>query len=346
MSAFLQEVEDQPKVLLDLVEYYRKEGRVLLQRWVERVWGTRGVRFVGMGTSKFVGESIGKGLAQRGFGSLTVDAGELLHYTNSWDGVDVLVSQSGETVEIVKLLEQRGTGRKPLVAVTNDELSTLSRNSQLVMPICAGKESAITNKTYGNSLALLFLMERALWGRDQLKPALVLLESLAKHLAIKACDGESIERSVGLLVDATSIHFIARGPAMVSAKQSALTFMEGARISCTHFTGGAFRHGPFELVGPDHSAVFFIPEGRTAELLQSMAWEVVEKGSQVVVVTDHDLWEELPDNLAVIRVHPVGEALFPLSATTTQCLLLAALARRRKITAGIFRHGGKVTTRQ
>ena len=92
--------------------------------------------------------------------------------------------------------------------------------------------------------------------------------------------------------------------------------------------------------------MIFIPEGRTSPLLKGMASEAAEEESRVVVITDHDLGSDPPSNVAVIRVNPGGEAHFCLAVSTTQCLLLDALARRRRVTAGIFRHGAKVTTRE
>jgi len=79
------------------------------------------------------------------------------------------------------------------------------------------------------------------------------------------------------LKDTPALHWIARGPAMAAAHQAELTFMEGARMTCRAFTGGGFRHGPFELAGQEHCCVMLIPGGRTQSLLLGMAEELAGK---------------------------------------------------------------------
>jgi len=132
---------------------------------------------------------------------------------------------------------------------------------------------------------------------------------------------------------------------MTAAKQAALTFMEGTRVPTTAYTGGAFRHGPFEAVDLAHRGVFFIPAGAGCALLRAMAAEVAEKGGRVVAISDQDA--NLPaSSSCVLKVPDVGEDLFCLSAATTQELLLDAMATQRGLRTGEFRHGGKITTRE
>jgi glucosamine--fructose-6-phosphate aminotransferase (isomerizing) len=119
--------------------------------------------------------------------------------------------------------------------------------------------------------------------------------------------------------------------------------MEGTRGSGVAFTGGSFRHGPFELVDDTHRCVFFMPGGKTFDLLEKMAREVADKGSHVVVITDQRLTLS-GRNCCVLNVPAQGEDLFCLTAATTQELLLEAVARRRGIVAGQFRYGQKITS--
>ena len=99
------------------------------------------------------------------------------------------------------------------------------------------------------------------------------------------------------------------------------------------------------MAGPTHRAVFLIPDGSSGELLENIARETAEKGSHVVVLASRPV--HLPNgHSAVLPVPDLGEDLFPLAAATTQALLLEAVARRRGVTAGTFRHGSKITTRE
>lgn len=332
LTPFLTEVYEQPKTLADLISFYRKEGKDRLAEWWAMAKSTGRVVFSGMGTSEFAPELVLETLAGAGIDATFIDAGELLHYSRPVKGLLVLISQSGESAEVRELAVRSGD-KKNIVAMTNTLESTLARNAGLVLPMLAGHETAISTKTYVNTLALLYLMAQGSLDR---------LDSAVE--ALKRYDAEGIERASEILAESRAVHFIGRGPAMAAVRQAALTFMEGTRTYATAMTGGTFRHGPFELVDETHRSVFFIPGGKTYNLLKNMVLEVIGKGG-LVVITDQAL--ELPAASAcVLRVADLGEELFALSAAATQELLLDALARRRGVTAGIFRHGQKITSRE
>jgi glucosamine--fructose-6-phosphate aminotransferase (isomerizing) len=341
-SSFLKEIDGQPQALRELSAYYRKEGRSRLAQWAEYARAKGRVLFTGMGTSEFAPELVLTRLANAGVDATTLDAGELLHHPRPVPGLLVAISQSGESVETRQVAEAH-RGRTKLVAVVNNEQSAMACAADLVLPMQAGHETAISTKTYVNTLALLHLLATAVENIGALDAALKQLEGVAD--AMPQCDRPGIDRAATLLSDTGAIQFITRGPALAAAKQAALTFMEGTRCSCQAFTGGAFRHGPFELAGPAHRAVFLIPEGSSGDLLAAMAVEVAGKGSRVVAIASRPV--ELPAaGCVVLRVPALGESLFPLAAATTQERLLDAVARCRGVEAGNFRYGGKITMRE
>ena len=339
-SRFLEEVEAQPQALMDLVSFYRAHGAPLLDQWRRLAGEHARVFFTGMGTSEYAPEFILPALAGSGIDATTHDAGERLHYPGAMGGLWVLISQSGESVETRTLTGTLRNGPTTIV-MTNDESSSMARNGTLVLPMKAGAESAISTKTYVNTLALLYLMGRSLGG--DLAAALERLEALAAGMG--GCERDRIREAGAMLSEAAAIHFIARGPALVAAKQAALTFMEGARIPCGAFTGGAFRHGPFELVDETHYGVFLAPGGRSFELLRSQALEAAELGGHVVLVTDQQAGP-VHRNVMVLSVPDSGEELFTLSAATALEFLLHAAAVQKGLEPGVFRHGSKITKRE
>lgn len=340
-SRFLDEITQQPEELRRLIAFYAgDEGCERLRRWTVMARSAGRVHFTGMGTSAFAAETVLASLARHGVDATTDDAGELLHDPRPLTGLSVLVSQSGESVETRRLLDILDLSRG-MVAITNAPESTIARAASLVLPLLAGDESAISTKTYVNTLAVLFLLDRTLAGDD-----IIALEALGRIADVMpVVDPGLLAHAAALIADTGAIQFIARGPAMAAARQAALTFMEGTHSNCTALTGGAFRHGPFELVGPDHRAVIYISGGPTADLLTTMATEIAAYGSHVVAITNREL--DLPaDTCAVLHVPQSPEVLFSLAAATTQELLLGAVARQRGIEAGVFRYGGKITTHE
>ncbi|MDD2708324.1 MAG: SIS domain-containing protein [Verrucomicrobiae bacterium] len=342
-SVFLREIDEQPAALRNMLAFYEGEGRVALQRWGGLAAKHRRVVFCGMGTSEFAAEIVLPALVAEGIDATTIDAGEFLHYPRRVEGVLALISQSGESVETRKVAE-RMKGKAPIIGLTNDAGSALGRLADVQLLMQAGREAAISTKTYVNTLALLFLMWKALVKGEGIDHALEVLGWAADGMG--RVDREGIGRAAKGLSDAAAIHFIARGPAMAAARQAALTFMEGTLTPAAAFTGGAFRHGPFELVDEKHRGVVFVPQGRGGDLLAAMAVEMAEKGSRVAVITDRPDFKEAGGKLCVLGVPSWGEELFPLSAAATQELLLDAVAREKGFEAGKFRHGQKITARE
>lgn len=335
-GTFLREIAEHPGALRALFSFYRGEGRKLLTQWRSLLLDAKRVIFAGMGTSEIVAESVLPKLSEQGIDASVADAGELLHYPRTISGLLVLISQSGESAETRRLAE-KFQGQKNIIALTNNPRSTAARLSRLNLPMHAGQESAIATKTYLNTLALLFLMAQPV---ELLDAALGQLEDLSRKPA--PVPSEKIEQAAALLADAKALHFISRGPALSAAKQAALTFMEGTRLSSTAFTGGAFRHGPYELVDSSHRCVFFIPGGKTFDLLTNMATEVAAKGSHMVIITDQE-FSPPTAQVCCLTVPPSREELFSIAAAPTQELLLEALARRRGVVAGAFRNSQKIT---
>ena len=345
--SFLREVGFQGEALRDLVRFYSGQGRELL-REVEKLPSLRlrSLVFHGMGTSEAVPTLVRDYLgAKTAYPVVLWEAGELLHF--GMDGVrddDVVigVSQSGESIETRKIAELLRYHRH-VISVTNDAGSSMARWSTLNLPMLAGEEASISNKTYTNSMAVLLLFSRALAGADWESDLLPRFERLADEMdSFLANRRHEIEAAAAFLGSATSIRFVARGPAMVAARQAALTFQEGVHISTSALPGGSMRHGPFEAVGPGHHAVLLAPDGDGGDLVRKMAVEMAELGSTVLLFTSAGVPES--ENLMPVRVPEGDPELFPFACAVPQELLLERMAADRGVVAGIFTRGNKITS--
>ena len=348
MSTFVKEIEEQPAALRRVLACYGSEGGRLLEAardlYADR---DRCLLFTGMGSSYFAPMVIMPGLNAMGARVSVWEAGELLHYglnVCTERTVLIAVSQSGESFETRRVVEEAG-GRCRVVAVTNEKESFLGRSGDLVLPLCAGEEAAISTKTYTNTLAVMHLLGTALAGGD-LRVECGRIGRLADNMEmfLERRRGEVVE-AAEFLGDPSFLYFVARGPSLTAAHQAALTFNEGARLPTCALAGGTFRHGPLELVDEGFGAVFFVPDGRTAEITVEMAREVAQAGGRVLMVTDGEAGD-LATGLRVMRLPRYNEALFALNACLPMELLLHEMARRRGRVAGVFERITKVTQRE
>ncbi|MCL6519212.1 MAG: SIS domain-containing protein [Armatimonadetes bacterium] len=347
--AFLNEVKEKSKVLRDLTAFYqRDEGRSLLEKlWAMASRRPRSFIFTGMGTSEFVSQVLVEYLSRKSpVPFIFWEAGELLHYgieSIRDDDVVIAVSQSGESIETRRITEHLSYHLR-LVAVTNNPESYMARYSRVNLPMLAGKEASISNKTYSNSMALMLLIGRALIGEDY-DEVFADLEQVANEMDRFLAERQNeIAQAAGLLRDATFVYFISRGPSLAAARQAGLTYQEGVRIFTSVLPGGSFRHGPFEIVGQGHYAIMFASDGHGGDLVRNMALEMAELGSKVVLFTSKNAGEH--KNLLNIVLMPAAPELFPLACALPQELLLYHMAADRGWEAGVFQRGSKVTLRE
>ncbi len=71
------------------------------------------------------------------------------------------VSQSGETAEVLRLLDALPR-KEGLVAICNTEASPLARRANLLLPMMAGRPAAVGTKTYACAVAVLMYLAVAI----------------------------------------------------------------------------------------------------------------------------------------------------------------------------------------
>ena len=157
-SSFLAELADSPQALHSLLAWCAGPGEPRLHAFAAELSGIHRVVVVGMGTSSFALLTLRDGLTAAGVRLHGEEAGEWLHAGETPASGErlVLCSQSGESVELVRLIERDLPGGT--VVVTNRGDSTLGRAGALTLLLQAGDESAISTKTYANTLALGHLL--------------------------------------------------------------------------------------------------------------------------------------------------------------------------------------------
>lgn len=350
MSNFLREIEQQPSALREMMDQYRKKYDPVLEQIVNE-YSSKNYRkliFTGMGTSYFSPVIIQHKLNEMGIDSIIYEAGELLHYNLNVirkDSLLIAISQSGESIETKKIVESAREKTK-IVTITNNLESYLAKKSDYVLPLCAGQEESITNKTYTNTLAVLLMLLSALTKEniDETKNRIVRCSTYLEEFF--NTEQTRIGQIASFFKSAIFLHFISRGPSMTAAYQAALTFNEGVRLYTSALPAGSFRHGPFELVGNSHHAVFLAPRGKAYTLLINMAKEASQLGSKILLLTNEEQ-KSMNANVYQLVLKPfMEEEYFSMMVSVPLELLLIEMARDRGIEAGKFERGNKITARE
>jgi glutamine---fructose-6-phosphate transaminase (isomerizing) len=335
MSHMMEEVLQQPAALGGVRKFYTSPGaipekalRKLVSRWPPTVV------FTGMGSSLFAAYPAQAFLTSLGIRTWVWETAELLHHhmkALQRDTLLVAVSQSGETVEITRLLD-RLPARTGVVGVANVEASTLARRASLSLPMMAGRQTTVSTKTYTCAVATLMYLAFAIARRSH-RP---LTETILRAIEAQ----ENILERRDILTPPTLEFFdappyvalMARGADLASAYQGALMFKEVARLAAEPISAAQFRHGPIEIVQPAHRYIVFARRGlqacgtRPAELALGLARDILSHGGKVLLITDQPF--EVISNTRLIRVEPLRTCMGTLVDILFIQLLVHDLAVR------------------
>lgn len=336
MNQLYREIAEQPEVFRRIATSYVTETQ--FTRWGKRFPGR--LYIVGMGSSLFAAYPAYLALLEGGFPVTWVDASEFLHYGLGGikDGDTLLlVSQSGESYEVLKILE-RLTAKPWIVGVTASLESSLARRCHEVIDILSGPEKAVTStKTHTATLAVLNLWAMAYRGdREGFLRSRQELESIAEEAEnLIASSPEWVRRviyNLEFLQETDSRVIVARGYSLSSAWHGCLCFYECAKETFLSFSGGQFRHGPLELAVKKMLAVLLMPPGRTALPMQNLAELLVQKGVKVLSIGQCALAPRY--NLEVLPFYSLNEFFAPLLSIIPIMLLSYYLAEEKGLEPG------------
>ncbi len=342
----LNEILEEPAVLRRVYEAYVAREDPALEAAADLLRRSGPVFMTGMATSEYASYPASSLLNQHGLVNFVYDVSELMYYhlpSLKPGACLVLVSQSGNSAEIVHILEMLG-GRLPVIGVYNSEDSALAQGSSIRLPMLAGPQLACGSKTNLATIALLNLLAEKALGHD--------LRAAGENLLAAA---ESIERSltgweprlasaVDFLEGSSYTVFLGRGPARASAMFTSVLFREVPKVVAEGMGAAVFRHGLREMIRPEHRVVLFAPQGETHELVLHLAEDLLAMDIPVMIVTNHEGAPQPGQKCLVIRTEAQPELWAPLVDMVPLQLTGYTLAKRRGLEPGKLVVSTYVTT--
>lgn len=339
MPNLASNIQAQPESLARALQHHNGEGAESIAHAAVLFRSRKKIVITGMGASLFASIPLQYRLCALGLDAVAVEAGELLHYQNSsWkDAVVLMVSRSGESVEIKKLLEKL-KDNVPIVGVSNEPLSQLSRQADVSLSIASLSDEIVAIQTYTGTLLLLHILASAVAGSsgtaaeevERLLPSFASLVESSMHTVAEWND---------YFAHDSSPYLLARGPSLASAQEGALLFHEIAKSPAIAMPIASFRHGPVEVVDRSFRGIIFAPQDNTHELNLSLARDLVRFGGRVCLIGP--LGSHVPDARWCIvpstspTLAPIFE-IVPLQAAAFQLAIL------RGIEPGSFRFAPQV----
>jgi len=195
------------------------------------------------------------------------------------------ISQSGQSPDIVSVLETARNQGRPTMCITNDDSSPLANASDFIIRLNAGEEKAIAaTKTYTSSLSALALFSCFL-SEDESK-----LEDLNK-IPGKIADtlNYSIDR-----IDQTSRYrymehcvIIGRGFNYSTAYEISLKIKELTRVISVPYSSADFNHGPIAAVNHGFPLFVVAPSGKMFDHIIDFTNKLINLNAELIIITDN-----------------------------------------------------------
>lgn len=157
-TVFNTEIESLQQIASELNAEFTKAVQLVLE-------STGRFIIIGMGKSGIIGRKIAATLASTGTASFYVHPGEAFHGDLGMiqpGDVTLLISNSGETEELIRIIPFLTWQKNKMIALTGNPQSTLARNAHAVLNIAVAKEACNNNLAPTSSTTATLVMGDAL----------------------------------------------------------------------------------------------------------------------------------------------------------------------------------------
>jgi glucosamine--fructose-6-phosphate aminotransferase (isomerizing) len=250
------------------------------------------------------------------------------------------ISQSGQSPDIIAVLEEGKRQGRPTLAITNDGASPLAAMADYVVELHAGSEQSVAaTKTYTAQLAVIALFAATLSGNSQYPAALQKLPgAIDATLRLAPEITQCVERYRYM----NRCVIIGRGYNYATSFELALKLKELTYVMATAYSSADFRHGPIATIESDLPVFLVMPAGATFDDMLDLAGGLLQRSAELLVISESRQALSLA-RTALPIVPGVPEWLSPLTAIIPGQLFALHLALTKGLNPDVPRGLQKVT---
>ncbi len=330
----LKEIHEQPKVIRDTLAEYISAAKPAADLAVMGGAGLEDVLILACGTSyhaALVGKYIIEELVEV---PVRVEIASEFNYSGriSTRNKAIVITQSGETADVLKAIRRLKEGGCHVVAITNVVGSTASRIVDQVVYTRAGPEiSVAATKSFMAQLIALYWLALPYAKIDLRRLDKLVLE--LRQLPVKVqqiLDNKAaIAEYASELAAFDNVFFISRGINYPIALEGALKLKEISYIHAEGYAAGELKHGPFALLGSGTPVVAVVAQDSTYDTMMTNIKEIKARKSPVVAVAEegNQAIYELADSVITL---PQVDSLFSPVVNTVALQLLAYYTAKQR----------------
>jgi glucosamine--fructose-6-phosphate aminotransferase (isomerizing) len=286
-------------------------------RYAQYVWGTRNGLSVGLTTPSLF---------------------SIYDRPPRLDGALVVgISQSGESPDIVSVLEEGRAQGRPTVAITNEPDSPLADCADVVIDIQAGEERAVAaTKTYTAQLTVIALISEAMTGDS------APLGKLGDWAADALAQEPGAEQASAMLTEIEHCAVLGRGFNQSTAFEWALKLQELTHVVAQPFSTADFLHGPIAVLEPGYPVLAVAAMGPAADDVLHVLQRCEQAGASLTVIGNDPRVAELTGAYLGFG-RDVTEWLSPIPSIVIGQLLAYHLTLAKGLDPDAPRGLGKIT---
>ena len=251
------------------------------------------------------------------------------------------ISQSGESPDLVAVVEEGRRQGCPTLAITNAAGSPLSLLADHTIHLRAGAERSVAaTKTYTAQLTALAVLSAAIAEDEgRFRELRALPSHVARALEVNE---KALVAAAEMLKDAGHGVVIGRGFNYATAFEISLKAKELAYVAVEPYSSADFQHGPIALIETGFAAIVVNVAGAVSGEVEDLLREMVRRGARPVVLSN--LEPSLSLASAPLRLPAnIPEWLSPIAAVVPGQLLAFHLSRARGFNPDQPRGLSKVT---
>ena len=320
-----KEIYDEPVILKRYLDTYINKNKISLGDSVEEILSKEfnNIYIIGSGTSyhaALFGSYFFKTISKKNAISIVSSEFYPDEYILKDDDLFILISQSGETADLIKVCEQIKNHK--IIAITNVTTSTIATMASVVIDMKAGAEIAVAStKAYISSVTILYLLANMLIKNNPYLEFLTGLSSMNlafNHLPI-------IIKLSKHIAGKEHLFFLGKSTDYLLAKEASLKLKEITYIHSESFQSGELKHGTIALITNGTPVIAIVTNSKYHILMRSAIEEVKTRGAIVYVISLKSLSK--PSDEIIIDDTNINLSYLPVSIVFQLLAYYTALER-------------------
>ena len=235
------------------------------------------------------------------------------------------ISQSGQSPDVVAVIEETRRQGGLTLAITNDPSSPLANAASAIIPLGVGNERSVAaTKTYTGSLLAIAMLSTAIDGDPN---RAVALQSVPQAVETALNQQRALADFACTFAGYTRFLVLGRGYNYSTAFELALKMKETSQVLAEGHSMADLMHGPLAMVDDQLPAILVAPSGVGSDDAPSLLLRLKKQGALIVVFSDRKL--HFANAEVVVPLPHVPEWLSPLVAIVPGQLWALELAIAR-----------------